>query len=387
MIRRLHIENFKAIRDLSLEFGKVAVFVGPNSSGKTSVLEAIRLSFLAGHKSPELVFMGRHSHESLVSFGAPDETMVLEWEGGEHGKPVDISVKLFSKKAAAINQWIVQARVTANVGGFLYKSESCSPAQDLGGPWPIPFFIWKVGLPFLLAFELSNLSEPSYSEELIPAVRSDGSGLASALTYMASNNPDAFVRLQEDLRKIIPEVRRVRTRRAKIQRQRQQVITVDGQSITRNFDEEIIGDEILIDMQHAEGLPAYAVSEGTLIALGLLAVLHSEQRPSLLLIDDLEHGLHPAALGKMVAVLRDLQEQHEDLQIMATTHSPYLLDHFDAEEVFLTVLDDQGHTLCAKLTEHPEYEKWKDDMAPGEFWSFAAEDWIKQRAATPGAGE
>ena len=314
MIERLHIENFKAIRELSLEFGKVAVFVGPNSSGKTSVLEAVRLSFLAGYSDPDQVFRGRLSHENLVSSGAKDENVSLVWMGRED-ESVELSVNLFSRKNAAVNNWSISVRATIVVGEDSYNSSSYFPARDPGDPWPEPFTRKNIAPPFLIAFELSNLAEPSYSEELSPTVHSDGSGLASALTYMASNNPDAFVRLQDDLRKIIPEVRRVRTRRAKVQRQRQQIITVDGQSITRNIDEEIIGDEILFDMQHAEGLPAYAVSEGTLIALGLLTVLHSEQRPSLLLIDDLEHGLHPAALGKMVAVLRDLQEQNEGLQI------------------------------------------------------------------------
>ena len=107
MIERLHIENFKAIRELSLEFGKVAVFVGPNSSGKTSVLEAVRLSFLAGYSDPDQVFRGRLSHENLVSSGAKDENVSLVWMGRED-ESVELSVNLFSRKNAAVNNWSIR---------------------------------------------------------------------------------------------------------------------------------------------------------------------------------------------------------------------------------------------------------------------------------------
>jgi predicted ATPase len=44
MIKNLHIQNFKAIKDLAIsDFGRINVFVGKNSCGKTSILDAIRL--------------------------------------------------------------------------------------------------------------------------------------------------------------------------------------------------------------------------------------------------------------------------------------------------------------------------------------------------------
>ncbi len=64
------------------------------------------------------------------------------------------------------------------------------------------------------------------------------------------------------------------------------------------------------------------------------------------------------------------------MQIVATSHSPYLLDHLAPEEVRLTVLDDQGAVVAGRLDEHPEFEKWKETMAPGEFWSMVGEKWL-----------
>jgi hypothetical protein len=73
-----------------------------------------------------------------------------------------------------------------------------------------------------------------------------------------------------------------------------------------------------------------------------------------------------------------------ELQIVATSHSPYLLDHFDAADVLVTALTADGSTACAPLSAHPDYDRWKGTTQAGELWSFLGEDWIaKQPSAAP----
>ena len=43
MIESIRIQDFKGHRDTSVRLGRLTVLVGPNGSGKTSVLEALRL--------------------------------------------------------------------------------------------------------------------------------------------------------------------------------------------------------------------------------------------------------------------------------------------------------------------------------------------------------
>jgi putative ATP-dependent endonuclease of OLD family len=42
-ITRIHIENFRCIRNLEVELGDPTVFIGPNNIGKTAILHAIRI--------------------------------------------------------------------------------------------------------------------------------------------------------------------------------------------------------------------------------------------------------------------------------------------------------------------------------------------------------
>jgi predicted ATPase len=110
--------------------------------------------------------------------------------------------------------------------------------------------------------------------------------------------------------------------------------------------------------------------------LGLLTVLLGPDRPKVLLLDDIEHGLHPLAQKQLVAVIGRIMEKFPDLQVIATAHSPYLLNYLLPEQVRIMAADAEGHALCGKLTDHPKFPTWKDEMAPGEMWSLFGEKWL-----------
>lgn len=42
-ITRLHIENFRSVRNLDIELGETTVLIGPNNAGKTAILDAVRI--------------------------------------------------------------------------------------------------------------------------------------------------------------------------------------------------------------------------------------------------------------------------------------------------------------------------------------------------------
>jgi predicted ATPase len=130
---------------------------------------------------------------------------------------------------------------------------------------------------------------------------------------------------------------------------------------------------------------ATAASEGTLLVLGLLTVLHSRATTRLILLDDLDRGLHPIAQKNLIATLRRLLAVNPEMQLVATSHSPYLLDNLQPEEVRITALDGNGQARCARLVDHPEFEKWREQMLPGEFWSVYGERWINPSHQVPAA--
>ncbi len=76
MIKRLHIQNYMAHKDTTLELGPgVTVLTGPNNSGKSAVVEAIRS--LAMNPVPHHVI--RHGASKAVVRAELDSGEVVEW--------------------------------------------------------------------------------------------------------------------------------------------------------------------------------------------------------------------------------------------------------------------------------------------------------------------
>ena len=59
MIRSMEIHNFKAFERIALRFGQLTVITGVNSSGKSSVLQAIALAEIASIAGPHVQLNGR----------------------------------------------------------------------------------------------------------------------------------------------------------------------------------------------------------------------------------------------------------------------------------------------------------------------------------------
>ena len=44
VLESVHIQNFRCLRDVTLELGPFTVFVGPNASGKSAIAEALTMT-------------------------------------------------------------------------------------------------------------------------------------------------------------------------------------------------------------------------------------------------------------------------------------------------------------------------------------------------------
>ncbi len=291
MITRAKFENFKALRDVEITFdSRLTVLVGPNGSGKTSVLQGLFLGdeLARGRKWQDLL-TGPFALSLLV--GSLNDALQLEvtLETADKSYPVIFEAELLTEDGNS-------ERVTV----------SRQP--------PIPVANAK-----LFQFVPNQLRTTSLTKELPPTLAQDGLGLASVLSYIHGHDPERFEMIESSLKELVPGIRRLR---------------FDRESVNPPG---IYGDVVLIDYANREGVRASGVSDGTLIMLGLLtsmigetnqgiAAKASESRQTerslrLLLFDDLDHALHPKAQMNLVELLRKLLDQFPGLQIIATTHS------------------------------------------------------------------
>ena len=111
---------------------------------------------------------------------------------------------------------------------------------------------------------------------------------------------------------------------------------------------------------------AHLTSDGSLRFFALVTLLNlpPEMLPRVLLLDEPELGLHPAAISLVGGMIKALAEER---QVIVATQSPLLVDAFDLDEIFVLDLED-GRTEICKL-DPDDYQQWLDDsFTPGQLW-------------------
>jgi predicted ATPase len=381
MLKKLELHNFKSHRHTQFHFdeSRLQAIVGKNSSGKTSVLQALSyirdLLMVKEHKHTYevqkiIATIGKNSATNgednirIVVGGISETTTQENWQ--------------FSCKFHGYNDetWLPNRKLDINgherkEDYFLPPTPSHIPTSK-SSQFLLPDFNFVIYSKLLV----DNLSKAAYSEEIVPEVQFDGSGLAPTLDYLRSEAPDRFQSIQEMLKQIVPGVRKVGIRRAKVKIDRQRSIEVDGKSIVYEENQEVTGQEIVLDMNTGDRIPAHAISEGTMLTLGLLTVLMNPKQPNLVLLDDIEQGLHPKAQRELITVFKQIIQDNPNLQIIFTTHSPYIIDELQPSQVHVLSNSKAGFTHAKRLDEHPDAEWAKQTLTTGEFWNAEGEDWV-----------
>lgn len=110
----------------------------------------------------------------------------------------------------------------------------------------------------------------------------------------------------------------------------------------------------------------HLTSDGSLRFFALVTLLNlpAEMLPNVILLDEPELGLHPAAIAIVGGMIRSLSQEK---QVIMATQSPLLVDSFSLDEVFVLDLD-KGKTKCRRL-DADAYKLWlEDNFTPGELW-------------------
>jgi predicted ATPase len=370
MLEKLILHNFKSHKSTELNFdnSRLHGLVGKNSAGKTTVLQALHnLSRLAA--SPfKNIFQYDKSPQFLTTIG--EKNMFVTASGFWGYKNRQNWQASYSWKQENNDYWHPTAswKIDEKENFLEGWSNSLSDSPDA---------ICKSLKPTVyLKLDASNLSEAAYSDEVTPRIEFDGSGLAPTLDFLRDEAPDKFQLIEEKLSRIVPNVRKVGIKRAKVTVTRERLIEVDGKPISYEETQEMTGQEVVLDMNTGERIPAHAISEGTMLTLGLLTVLMNPNQPNLVLLDDVEQGLHPQAQRELMTVFKEIIAENPNLQIIFSTHSPYIIDALAPSQVHILNNSKSGFTMSKRLDEHPDVEWAKETLTTGEFWDAEGEDWV-----------
>ena len=346
MIEHIHIENFKSLKNVSLDLQRVNVLIGPNNSGKTNFLKSfiflknVRWGQNAGYK--EHTF--RHEEVELAlkitGFGNNSfEIRINKNKNDDHQYPTRSEFFNGFDKIEGLPPSVENNIDLILLVHILNKLQLYSPN-------PLKFTDAQ-------AIDLSS----TYINE-------DASNLVSFLETLRDEYRENFAEIESDLRQCVPEFYDIRFR---------SVEAPDGDK--RTYKKWGLYSPVDKLIYWAEEL-----SEGVLYFVALLCVIHQPNPPQLLLLEEPERGIHPRRIREVIQFIKQLAYQ-KNIQVILTTHSPMVLDEFaeTPESVFVFDKDEEGATLIRNLQKdiiEPENAKRADNgMEPVDYTDALGENW------------
>jgi predicted ATPase len=107
------------------------------------------------------------------------------------------------------------------------------------------------------------------------------------------------------------------------------------------------------------------MSDGTLRFICLTTLLLQPDPPSLIIIDEPELGLHPAAINLLAEMLHSAATR---TQIIVSTQSVSLVNQFQPEDII--VVDRQDNQSTFRRLNAGELKHWLEDYSLGELWEM-----------------
>lgn len=313
MISTLHIENYKSLYDITLDVGRVNVFIGENGCGKSNLLEAITL--IAAASANKL------DNEFLVSRGVrvtEPKLMRSAFKDENLQKPIKVS---FTIKSGTIEYTLTHdnepyAKWTEN------RNNKSDKIVDENQNKFHSFIIYSPENSALRNFSKEGQIEP---------LGINGEGLFKLLKVIENKSEEQWQEIHDSLELFdwydtlqLPKDLSLYESR----------VTITDRYLILPFDQR-------------------SANEGFLFILFYIALMVSDDTPKIFAIDNVDASLNPKLCTKLIKELVRLAKKY-DKQVFVTAHNPAILDGIDLgddeQRLFVVSRDNVGHTRFERMT-------------------------------------
>ncbi|NNU94316.1 ATPase [Geobacillus sp. NFOSA3] len=132
---------------------------------------------------------------------------------------------------------------------------------------------------------------------------------------------------------------------------------------------------------------ARGMSDGTLRFIGILTALLTRPKGSLIVIEEIDNGLHPSRAGILIDMLNEIGTDRQ-IDILMTTHNPALLDELGPEMIpFIIVAHRSMEDGASELTPLEDIQSLPKLLAGGSIGKLVAEGEIEETLSWQGSEE
>jgi predicted ATPase len=355
MLARFEVQHYKSLYDVKVDLEPLTVFIGPNGSGKSNICESLavlaKLLEIIGQATNKLMMDAVKQAIAEVTTGSRTDVRSKFWHGEADYLMWNINSKEFAVTDVRPELYVAfdypneQIRITSSD-----QSESFTLTDQARKYWANNASPTALANSFgsvkVYDFVPTNLASNSNETNMTRA----GDGLAASLVDILHSNRDGFDELEDRFRRLVPNMQRI--------------VLPRSSNPNLGFTDKFSSHEI----------PVSDISDGTLRILAFLTAIYQEKTPSILCFEELENGVHPWLLHKMMELLKIVSTEGvtgKPVQVLITTHSPVLLNYVEPHQVRAVELDNEGKTQIHALpTETTRFQKAMEayDGALGELW-------------------
>jgi predicted ATPase len=323
MISAVQFKNFKALRAAAVQLAPFNLVLGPNGSGKTSLIQALlRLRTLAA--LPPI-----HAHE--VKPGSAEGPRI-EFRFVPPYDDIRVTLSCNADELVC-NLLVVDCAPTA-------EARWAELRQRLQSTRAYLFDHYAMALPARKADGLE--------------LASNGANLAALLGSWQETHPAVLAALTAEFIRLMPEFSGLELRAA------------GNETIE-------LGARLAGEGQGS--VAAENLSQGTLYLLAILSLAFDPKPPAIVCLEEADRGMHPRSLREVRDALyrlsypRDTGMERAPVQVITTTHSPYFLDQFrdHPEEVVLASKQGQAATL-ERLSDRADIMELVKEAHLGDLW-------------------
>jgi len=426
MLKKLILENWKSFRYAELYFDPLTVLIGTNASGKSNLVEA--LEFLRRMATGETVDVALNGDRSLppIRGGSHEVVFKLEQLGAinydftlrimiEENKNYLYTIKteaLTHKVLKEFIEWEFDSDIPKNKV-FLSQNNEVYPEtksclftgsrvfsslndSDMVNGINVSTLLFNQSNPedtysseyteMLNALEeKSGKSIQKFSDSLksifvinpLPERMRDYSKLSENLEFDASNIAGVLAALPHE-------------QKAEVEATLSHYLEHFPEGDIKKVWAEKVGrlgtDAMLYCQEEWQPgqiteIDARSMSDGTLRLLGILTALLTRPEGSLIVIEEIDNGLHPSRAELLVKILREIGTKRK-IDLLITTHNPALLDALGPEIIpFVTVVHRDAETGESKLTLLEDIDNLPKLLATGSLGKLATKGTIEKTLA------
>jgi predicted ATPase len=357
-IHKIYLKNYKSIKESTIDFKDLNIFIGANGSGKSNLISFFKLLNNIVNQNLQIYIKSTGRAESYLYFGPKNSTFIE----GE---------LLFLNDSKNLSNRYRFNLIPTQDGGFIFDSEF----NDYNKYGTIKEPIWDEGIisprgahesqlphnrnyrdeyldEFLRKIKIFHFHDTSSTAPVkrfcnindYNSLREDGGNLAAFLYHLQHNSLSHYNIIEKIIRSVAPFFNRFDLRPT----------SENNGEINLKWLEN--GSENYFDANH--------LSDGTLRFICLTTLLMQQNPPDTIIIDEPELGLHPFAIDKLTGMIKSSSLKS---QIIISTQSVELISSFNPEDIIIAEHKDNQSTF--KRLDPKEIEEWLQNYTLGELWN------------------